>query len=59
MKIELKDVLHFYLGCKAEITSTGTTIKDKITPSTLTMMNEWIVKPILRPLSDMTKEERK
>lgn len=63
MKIELKDVLHLYLGCKAEIERVvypKAKINDKITPSTFTMleMGTIKVKPILRPLSDMTQEER-
>lgn len=58
--MELKDVIHFYLGCKIYDDA------DEETPKILDIRDfKWIsecieggrMKPILRPLSDMTEEE--
>jgi len=67
MKKELKDYLHLYLGC--EVIINNALYENRI--DTLAYMNslgdcggnmyEWLVKecqPILRPLSDLTDEER-
>lgn len=54
--MELKDVLHFYIGCKIDISINGTVLNadwyDRI------INDECDGKPILRPLSDMTEEEK-
>lgn len=69
-QIELKDVLHLYTGCKLN-TGTGTVllaaVQKEIVPCTdfrVIVLNgnelyesKADVKPILRPLSDMTKKE--
>lgn len=58
MKIELKDVINFYLGCEV-ITEKGTIWT--LEPSNF--LSNWQSsyflnsKPLLRPLSDLTKEE--
>ncbi len=54
----VKDVLHLYLGCDAEIVNDGTTMRDKITTSTIDHKDTWKVIPILRPLSDLTEAEQ-
>lgn len=74
MKIELKDVIHFYLGCDALIIShdewIGKIISvDSAGGCTVVLRNDKTrhqfsgtvdgCKPILRPLSDMTEEESK
>lgn len=53
---DIKDYLHFYLGCEA------VTVKSKpeiITGHIIDLVNGnfYHAKPILRPLSDMTEEE--
>jgi hypothetical protein len=54
--IEIKDYLHLYLGCKINTSLNGTTLTgywyDRI------MRGECDGLPILRPLSDMTEEEK-
>lgn len=66
MKTEFKDVAHLYLGCKAEVelkSDSNLGYEDGI--NTLDgIMVDWLrefkyVKPILRPLSDMSNEEIK
>lgn len=70
---ELKDYLHLYLGCRIKskggnfgdlvsVSNDGMSIvvydKDKIhDPRGLCVNSDWLL-PILRPLSDMTGEER-
>jgi len=60
--IEIKDYLHLYLGCVVESSVPGDGVKEKfilneIDKGILMLAeNRWI-KPILRPLSDMTEEE--
>lgn len=39
------------------IDETGTEIDDELTPSTISHLDRWIVKPYLRPMSSMTEEE--
>lgn len=41
------------------IDKTGTEIDDELTTSTISHLDRWIVKPYLRPMSSMTKEEKK
>lgn len=57
----IKDYLHLYLGCDFEWTNGIVTHQYKLMASWITMIeaNDWWgdVKPILRPLSDMTEEE--
>ena len=73
MKKELKDYLHLYLGCRIKskggkcgdlvsVSNYGMSIvvydKDKINdPRGLCINSDWLLL-ILRPLSDMTKEEK-
>ncbi len=58
MKKDIKDYLHLYLGCPAEIHGYNTKIVDKVTSSSLTMITKGCkIVPILRPLSDMTEQE--
>ncbi len=59
MKKELKDYLHFYLGCEFVYNSNPQKryILD-ITELSI-VQNSWNIKPILRSLSDMTEEESK
>ena len=65
MKTELKDVLHLYLGCECLYEwnkEPKVELKGKVTASIIDSFYsdngviQW-VKPILRPLSDMTKLE--
>ena len=58
MKIELKDVINFYLGCEV-ITEKGTiwTLEPSNFPSNWQSSYFLNSKPLLRPLSDLTKEE--
>lgn len=37
----------------------GAEIDDKLTMSTIEHLDEWVVKPYLRPMSSMTEEEKK
>lgn len=66
----IKDYLHLYLGCEYRyfmngVTKTGSRKnKGVITYAALSHImarieQEYNIKPILRPLSDMTEEERK
>lgn len=65
MSKEIKDYLHLYLGCEAEIefidSAKGRTklecahVQGVLTPELVKMVKS--CKPILRPLSDMTEEE--
>ena len=73
MKKELKDYLHLYLGCRIKskggkcgdlvsVSNYGMSIvvydKDKINdPRGLCIYSDWLLL-VLRPLSDMTKEEK-
>lgn len=59
MEKKIEDYLHLYMGCACEIRDGIAFIVDIITPSTIIGVNErkWKVKPVLRPLSDMTNEE--
>lgn len=41
------------------IDETGAEINDELTTSTISHLDRWIVKPYLRLMSSMTKEERK
>ena len=41
------------------IDATGAEIDDKLTTSTISHLDRWIVKPYLRPMSSMTEEEQK
>ena len=58
MKKELKDYLHLYLGCVG-FGSSGCAICLTAESLTLILKGEVKFTPILRPLSDMTKEEMK
>lgn len=40
------------------IGESGAEIDDKLTMSTIDHLDEWVVKPYLRPLSSMTEEEK-
>lgn len=59
MKKNINDYLHLYLGCKAEIINDEAKIIDYVTTSSLndSLRLGITVKPILRPLSDMTDQE--
>jgi hypothetical protein len=73
MKKELKDYLHLYLGCRIKskggkcgdlvsVSNDGMSIvvydKDKINdPRGLCIYSDWLLL-VLRPLSDMTREEK-
>jgi hypothetical protein len=41
------------------IGETGAEIDDKLTTSTISHLDRWVVKPYLRPMSSMTEEEKK
>ena len=56
MKKELKDYLHLYLGCKINTSINGTVMDGKWYDRI--MNNECDGLPILRPLSDMSEEEK-
>jgi hypothetical protein len=57
----IKDYLHLYMGCEAQIQSAqnGVVINNPITGMTIhyASTGQTIVKPILRKLSSMTEEE--
>ncbi len=59
MEKQIKDYIHLYLGCKAEICHAGACIIDNITPSTITMSRDGItqIKPVLRRMSSLTDTE--
>jgi hypothetical protein len=57
---DIKDYLHLYLGCQAIIKDDdGADRKFHLNAYNLNYYRDWIsaVKPILRPLDDMTEEE--
>lgn len=65
MKTELKDIISFYIGCECIYDwgrEPNVELKGKITPKIIESIYyndgevRW-VKPLLRPLSDMTEEE--
>lgn len=59
---DIKDYLHFYIGCKAEFLGYKKTWTGDITIFTIMAMADGelgYVKPILRPLSDITESEAK
>ena len=58
-KLLLKDLCsRLPYGVKVHIIDeTGTEIDDELTPSTISHLDRWIVKPYLRPWSYMTHEE--
>lgn len=59
MEKKIKDYLHLYLGCDAMIYNDKSFIMDKVTSSSLNIEDGSVtkIKPILRPLSDMTEQE--
>lgn len=58
MKVELKDVLHFYVGCRIVYSDEPQNQNHKLTLEVLAKkMFGHSIKPILRPLSDMTELE--
>lgn len=72
MKTELKDIMHFYIGCEVEIEIYGklrNCLLDGINKdyyfliipgdkaATSYFKGKYSIKPILRPLSDMTDKE--
>jgi hypothetical protein len=62
MKTELKDVIHLYLGCDCTMVDGDLQErKFKLNAYNLNYYRQWIsdLKPILRPLSSMTTDERK
>ncbi len=73
MKKELKDYLHLYLGCKVEYGYDGTKKIGKLVGkddsagwqvdklrvlAPYQYVRDELIKPILRPLSDMTEDEK-
>jgi len=66
--MNIKDYLHLYLGCEIELEYKGKKIIERLDSinlrtgriDTKTFVDfDFDVKPILRPLSDMTEEERR
>lgn len=54
---ELKDYLHLYIGCKLQ--RGGTVTYALLSAAEYASFDAWSdLKPILRPLSDMTEEEK-
>lgn len=68
--MNIKDYLHLYLGCEVQVQSESEKGKIKILACVEPVSNKaWtesgnthyidLIKPILRPLSDMTEEEKR
>lgn len=55
--MELKDYLHLYLGCKVETEGANIRVLDLVLLH-LVLIDKMFLSPILRPLSDIKKEEK-